>query len=70
MRNVENKALFEVVADYTYALDTLDNYDYERLTMKLSAMEDEKISSQAQTIWMNHNTLERGNPVKIFKGDL
>ena len=25
----ENRALFEVVTDYTYALDTLDNYDYE-----------------------------------------
>ena len=22
-----------VVVDYTYALDTLDNYDYERLTI-------------------------------------
>ncbi|MEZ7762008.1 RhuM family protein [Prevotella nigrescens] len=27
----ETNALFEVVSDYTYALDTLDNYDYERL---------------------------------------
>ncbi len=26
--NNETKALFEVVTDYTYALDTLDNYDY------------------------------------------
>ena len=29
----ETNALFEVVTDYTYALDTLDNYDYERLTI-------------------------------------
>ena len=29
----ETTALFEVVTDYTYALDTLDNYDYERLTV-------------------------------------
>ena len=29
----ETIALFEVVTDYTYALDTLDNYDYERLTI-------------------------------------
>ena len=29
----EKKALFDVVVDYTYALDTLDNYDYERLTI-------------------------------------
>ena len=29
----ETNALFEVVTDYTYALDTLDNYDYQRLTI-------------------------------------
>ena len=29
----ETNALFEVVTDYAYALDTLDNYDYERLTI-------------------------------------
>ncbi len=29
----ETRALFEVVTDYTYALDTLDNYDYERLSI-------------------------------------
>lgn len=27
----ESRALFDVVVDYTYALDTLDNYDYQRL---------------------------------------
>lgn len=43
---------------------------HERLVMRLSAIEDEKIASQAHTVWMNHNTLERGNPVKTFKGDL
>ena len=30
----ETSALFEVVTDYTYALDTLDNYDYQRLTIE------------------------------------
>ena len=29
----DGQALFDVVVDYTYALDTLDNYDYERLTI-------------------------------------
>ena len=29
----ETNALFAVVTDYTYALDTLDNYDYQRLTI-------------------------------------
>lgn len=28
-----NKDLFDVVTDYTYALDTLDSYDYQRLTI-------------------------------------
>ena len=32
--NDETTALFEVVTDYTYALDTLDNYDYERLSIE------------------------------------
>ena len=29
----DGQALSDVVVDYTYALDTLDNYDYERLTI-------------------------------------
>ena len=36
----ENSALFEVVTDYTYALDTLDNYDYERLTIDKTTKEE------------------------------
>lgn len=36
----ENGALFEVVTDYTYALDTLDNYDYERLTIEKTTKEE------------------------------
>ena len=43
---------------------------YERLMMKLSAMEEEKQMHLTRDVWMNHNTLERGNPVKKFKGDL
>ena len=34
LSNDETNALFEVVTNYTYALDTLDNYDYERLTLQ------------------------------------
>ena len=29
----ESHALFKVVIDYTYALDTLDDYDYQRLSI-------------------------------------
>ena len=36
----ETTALFEVVTDYTYALDTLDNYDYERLTIQKTTKEE------------------------------
>ena len=40
MTDDETSALFEVVTDYTYALDTLDNYDYERLTIDKTTQED------------------------------
>ena len=43
---------------------------HERLLMKLSSLEDEKQMQHNRAVWMNHNTLERGNPVKKFKGDL
>ena len=36
----ETNALFEVVTDYTYDLDTLDNYDYERLTIEKTTKEE------------------------------
>ena len=36
----ESNALFEVVTDYTYALDTLDNYDYQRLTIQETTQEE------------------------------
>ena len=36
----ETTALFEVVTDYTYALDTLDNYDYERLSIDKTTKEE------------------------------
>ena len=40
LSNDETNALFEVVTDYTYALDTLDNYDYERLTINKATKEE------------------------------
>ncbi len=38
--NDESQALFDVVTDYTYALDTLDNYDYERLPIEKTTQEE------------------------------
>ena len=40
LSNDETNALFEVVTDYTYALDTLDNYDYERLTIEKTTKQE------------------------------
>ena len=40
LSNDETNALFEVVTNYTYALDTLDNYDYERLTIDKTTKEE------------------------------
>ena len=40
LSNDETNALFDVVTDYTYALDTLDNYDYERLAINKTTKEE------------------------------
>ena len=37
---VESQDLLNVVVDYSYALDTLDNYDYERLTIDDTTKEE------------------------------
>jgi len=39
--NDENKALFDIVVDYTYALDTLDDYDYQRLKVSRTTKNEE-----------------------------
>ena len=36
----ESQALFDVVTDYSYALDTLDKYDYERLVIEKTTQEE------------------------------
>jgi prophage maintenance system killer protein len=36
----ENQALFDIVVDYSYALDTLDDYDYQRMTVKDTTQEE------------------------------
>lgn len=40
MPSDDSQALFDVVADYAYALDTLDNYDYERLVIEKTTQEE------------------------------
>ena len=40
MPSDDSQALFDVVTDYAYALDTLDNYDYERLVIETTTQEE------------------------------
>ena len=40
LKNDENQALFDIVVDYTYAVDTLDDYDYQRLGVKETTQEE------------------------------
>ena len=42
----------------------------ERIIAKLSAMEEARKQQQSFDVWMKHNLLQRGNPVKTFKGEL
>ena len=42
----------------------------ERLLVKLTAWNIEQAMIQAQTNWSNHNSLQRGNPVKIIHEEL
>ena len=42
----------------------------ERLLVKRTAWNIEQAMIQAQTNWSNHNSLQRGNPVKIIQEEL
>jgi len=41
-----------------------------RLEAKVMAWQTGQLVKQQQDKWMQHNSLQRGNPVKTFKGDL
>ena len=42
----------------------------ERLLVKLTAWNVEQAMFQAQANWSNHNSLQRGNPVKVIQEEL
>lgn len=42
----------------------------ERLILRLAQMSDLQHAEQDRQVWMNHNMLERGNPIRTFKGNL
>jgi len=41
-----------------------------RLEAKILVWQTEQLMDQQQSQWLEHNALERGNPVKTIKGDL
>lgn len=43
---------------------------HDRLMMRLAAIEDAKKNQLTYEQWMNHNSLERGNAYKTFRGSL
>jgi peptide chain release factor len=42
----------------------------ERLLIKLSAWNEERLLEESQKNWSNHNSLQRGNPVKVIEESL
>ena len=42
----------------------------ERLLLKIHAMDEERSNAAARDKWENHDSLERGNPIKTFSGKL
>lgn len=64
--NDETYALFDVVTDYTYALDTLDNYDYERLTVEKTTKEEPFHATYEKAILEIHKLREKFGSSTLF----
>ena len=39
-----------------------------RLSNLIKARNEENSSNNKRTMWMQHNTLERGNPIRVYEG--
>ena len=58
LSNQENLDLINVVTDYTYALDTLDKYDYQKLIIDKTTSENKFIVTYDNAIIMIHKLKE------------
>ena len=58
LSNRENLNLINVVTDYTYALDTLDKYDYQKLIIDKTTSENKFIVTYDNAIIMIHKLKE------------
>lgn len=62
----ETNALFDVVTDYTYALDTLDSYDYQRLTVSDTTSEAPFHATYDNAMQAIHSLKERFGESTLF----
>jgi prophage maintenance system killer protein len=62
----EAKALLEVITDYSYALDTLDDYDYQKLSMKDTTTADAVKISYDEAISVIAEMRKKFNASKLF----
>lgn len=59
LSNKENLDLISVVTDYTYALDTLDKYDYQKLKIEKTTHENKFIATYDNAILTIQNLKEK-----------
>jgi prophage maintenance system killer protein len=62
----ETNALFDVVVDYTYALDTLDDYDYQRLVVKETTPEEKFHATYDNAMEAIHALSDKFRGSKLF----
>ena len=66
LSNRENLDLINVVTDYTYALDTLDKYDYQKLIINRTTSENKFIVTYDNAIIMIHKLKENFGSSWLF----
>ena len=66
LSNRENLDLINVVTDYTYALDTLDKYDYQKLIIDKTTSENKFIVTYDNAIIMIHKLKENFSSSWLF----
>ena len=65
-QNDDNQALFDIVVDYTYALDTLDDYDYQRLSIGKTTQEDKFHATYENAIEAIQNLRDKFGGSSLF----
>ena len=66
LSNDETNALFDVVTDYSYALDTLDSYDYQRLSIEKTTKEEPFHASYENAMEAIRSLKERFGESSLF----